>query len=397
MPSDEVRRRGLKALLVSTFLMVIGFTMVMPLVAVHFVDAAGMAATTVGLALAVRQLTQQGLAIVGGILSDRVGPRRMICLGVVVRALGFASLAFADNLLLLFVAMVISALGGALFEAPYQASIAALTTDEDRPRYYSISQVVSGVATTLGPLVGVVLLRFDFRIVCGVAAGCFALNAGTALLIPPITKAAERRPLVHGLRLVARDRSFVFLTLLLVGYWFTMIQMSISFPLMAFDLTGSQDKVAVMFALASGMNLVLQYPLIRLLERRLEPAQILVIGIVIMACGAGAIGLVRTFPLFLACVGVYSLGQLMTRPTQQTLIASMANTEALGTFIGFSSLSLAVGGGLGNVAGGWLIDVAHARTWPALPWLVFCAVGLVSALGLFSLTRPRTAQMALMT
>ena len=97
--------------------------------------------------------------MVGGMLSDRVGSRQMICLGVLVRALGFASLAFVTRLSGLFGAMVISALGGALFEAPYQASMATLTTADERPRYYSVSQVVSGVATTLGPLIGVALLR----------------------------------------------------------------------------------------------------------------------------------------------------------------------------------------------------------------------------------------------
>src|SRR5690606_20600389 len=113
---ESTRRRGLNGLLVYTFFMIVGFAMLMPLVAVHFVNNLGMAAATVGGALALRQLTQQGLALAGGILADRYGARPMICLGVAVRALGFASLAFADTLPLLFAAMVLAALGGALFE-----------------------------------------------------------------------------------------------------------------------------------------------------------------------------------------------------------------------------------------------------------------------------------------
>ncbi|HEU4322875.1 MAG TPA: MFS transporter [Roseiflexaceae bacterium] len=388
--SDHDRRRGLNALLVYTFFMVIGFTMIMPLVAVHFVNNIGMAAAAVGLALAVRQMAQQGLAIVGGALSDRFGARRLICLGVLLRALGFASLAWAANLPMLFVAMVLSALGGALFEVPYQASIAALTTEETRPRYYSLSNLVSGVATTFGPLVGVALLRFDFQIVCLVAAACFALNFVIALvLLPPIEPAAQERSLGNGLGMVLRDRPFVLLTALMMGYWFTSVQINISFPLLAEQLTGSPDSVGVMFALNAGMTVLFQYPLIRLLERWLTFRQILVLGVVVMALGAGAVGLARSFEAFLACVAVFALGALLTRPTQQTLTASMANPQALGTFIGFSSLALAIGGGLGNVVGGWLVDLARAQGLPGLPWLVFCAVGLLSALGLFLLTRPQ--------
>jgi hypothetical protein len=49
--------------------------------------------------------------------------------------------------------------------------------------------------------------------------------------------------------------------------------------------------------------------------------------------------------------------------------------------------SLAVGGGLGNLGGGLLYDLGRAWGAPELPWLAFCAVGLVSAAGLGLLHR----------
>ncbi|SFL22491.1 MFS transporter [Lysobacter sp. cf310] len=394
---DRSRRRGLNGLLVYTFFMVSGFAMLMPLVAVHYVNDLGFAAAAVGLALAVRQLTQQGLALVGGLLSDRYGARRMICLGVLLRALGFASLAFAGDLPALLAAMVLSALGGALFEAPYQASIAALTTTQTRPRYYAISNWVSGVATTLGPLIGVALLRFDFRVVCLVAAACFALNFVVALALLPRVEMPDRAPPSRGLGLVWRDTRFLRLVGLMMLYWFVAIQINISFPLLAQRLTGDVASVGLMFAVSAGLTVALQYLLVRWLERRWTSAQVLVAGVSLMSLAVGAIGLVSGYAAFLACVAAFSVGALMTRPTQQTLIAELADPRALGTYLGVSSLSLAVGGGLGNVAGGWLIDVAATRHWPWLPWAVFCAIGLLSAFGLSALLRGRVprAQAAL--
>lgn len=385
--SDRTRRRGLNALLVYTFFMVIGFAMLMPLVAVHFVNDVGMTAALVGTVLAVRQLTQQGLAIGGGVLSDRFGARPMICLGVLLRAIGFAGLAFADNAPLLFAAMVISALGGALFEAPYQASIAALTTEATRSRYYALSNWVSGIATTIGPLVGVALLRFDFQLVCLVAAACFALNFVVALWLPAIDVTSKPRPLNHGMRLVMGDRRFMIFTGLMMGYWFAAVQMNISFPLLAERLTGSVDSVGVMFAVSAGLTVVLPYPLVRLLERRLSTPQILMLGMTILALGIGAVALVDRFEYFLICVAAFAIGAILVRPTMQNLIASMANRQALGTYLGISSLSLAIGGAIGNVGGGWLIDFAHAQHLPRLPWLVFGGVGLLSAAGLYALIR----------
>lgn len=390
--SEAARKRALGGLLVYTFFMVAGFAMLMPLVAVHYVDGLGMAAAAVGLALAVRQLLQQGLALLGGMLSDRYGARRMICLGVLLRAAGFASLAFAADLPLLIAAMALSALGGAMFEAPYQASIAALTDARTRPRYYAISNWVSGVATTLGPLLGVALLRFDFRIVCLAATACFALNFVIALrLLPRFEMPPQPPPLRHGLGLVRRNRAFLVLVGLLMLYWFLAVQINISFPLLAQKLAGGADGVGAMFALSAGITVALQYGLVRWLERRLRAGQTLALGAALMALSTGAIALVDSYAGLLACVAGYAVGAVMTRPTQQTLIAELADARALGTFLGVSSLSLAVGGGLGNIAGGWLMDVAAASQRPWLPWATFCAVGLLSAWGLHRATRASAA------
>ncbi|QWP77319.1 MFS transporter [Lysobacter sp. K5869] len=389
---EAARKRALGGLLVYTFFMVAGFAMLMPLVAVHYVDGLGMAAAAVGLALAVRQLLQQGLALIGGMLSDRFGARRMICLGVLLRAAGFASLAFATDLPLLLAAMALSALGGAMFEAPYQASIAALTDADTRPRYYAISNWVSGVATTLGPLLGVALLRFDFRIVCLAAAACFALNFVIALkLLPKFEMPPQPPPLRHGLGLVRGNRVFLSLVGLLMLYWFLAVQINISFPLLAQKLAGGSDGVGAMFALSAGITVALQYGLVRWLERRLSAAKVLVLGVALMALATGAIAFVGSYPGLLACVAGYAVGAVLTRPTQQTLIAGLADARALGTFLGVSSLSLAVGGGFGNIAGGWLIDIAAASGRPWLPWTVFCAVGLLSAAGLHLTLRERAS------
>ncbi len=383
--SDKERKRGLNALLVYTFLMVVGFAMLMPLVSIHFVNNAGMAAAVVGGALALRQITQQGLALVGGMLADRFGVRLMICLGVALRAAGFASLAFANDTFMLFVAMVISALGGALFEAPYQAAIAALTTETTRARYYALSNWVSGIASTVGPLVGVALLHTNFQMVCLVAAACFALNCGIALwMLPALTIPAAPRAVSHRLGLVVRDRPFLLFTILMMGYWFVAVQINISFPLLAERLTKSQESVGVMFALSAALTVLLQYHLLKLTEKWLSTQQILVLGVTIIALSTGAIALTHNFAGFLVCVAAFSIGAILVRPTMQSLIASMANPQAMGTFLGFSSLSLALGGAIGNVTGGWLID-ANTQSLPQLPWIVFCAVGLISAFGLLRL------------
>ena len=73
--SDAARRRGLIVILADTFFMWGGFFMVVPLISVHYVDGLGWSAASIGLVLAMRQLTQQGLTLPGGMLADRVGTK----------------------------------------------------------------------------------------------------------------------------------------------------------------------------------------------------------------------------------------------------------------------------------------------------------------------------------
>src|SRR5437868_14485979 len=99
--SAAARRRGLIAILINIFFMWGGFYMVVPLISVHYVDDLGWAAASIGVVLALRQLTQQGLTLAGGALADRLGAKGLICAGLLIRALGFAGMAWASSFPLL--------------------------------------------------------------------------------------------------------------------------------------------------------------------------------------------------------------------------------------------------------------------------------------------------------
>ncbi len=380
--SLQARRRGLVALMATLFLMYAGFFMVIPLVSIYYVEQLGFAAALVGMALATRQLLQQGFTLVGGVLADRFGVRGLIGVGVLVRAIGFVSLAWATSPALLFLAMVLSAAGGALFEAPSRAAIAALTREEERARFYSLSGVISGLGMTIGPLLGALLLRLNFQAVALGAAACFGLVFVVTLLLPPIRVAAERQPMAYGLSLVRRDPTFLVFTALTMGYWFMWVQLTLSLPLAAGRLSGSSDAVGAVYALNAGMTVLLQYPMLRSVERWLRPLPILILGMALMALGLGAVAAATSLGVLLGCVVIFTLGSILATPVQQSITASLADPRALGSYFGVNALALAFGGALGNLAGGLLSDAARRVGQPALPWLTFALVGLGSAIGL---------------
>ncbi len=400
--SPANRRRGVIALLAITFLMYCGFFMVIPLVSVYYVESLGFAAALVGLALALRQLLQQGITLVGGMLADLFGVRALIAAGVFIRAIGFVSLAWASTAPLLFLSMVLSALGGALFEAPSRAAMAALTDEQERARFYSLNGVVGGLGMTIGPLLGALLLRLNFQAVALSAAVCFLIVfVVTLLMLPPVQVAFGEQRMGAGLRLAFRDRIFLIFTALLMGYWFMWVQITLSLPLAAQQITGSNDSVSIVYSLNAGMTVLLQYPVLGFAERRLRPLPILVLGMALMALGLAAVAVaVRAehMALLLGCVAVFTFGSILATPIQQSVTASLADPRALGTYFGVNALALAFGGALGNFAGGLLTDTARSLGIPALPWLTFGLLGLGAAIGLAMLAqllqrRPATAHL----
>ena len=370
--SEAARRRGLLAILVDVFFMWGGFFMVVPLISVHYVDGLGWAAASIGLVLALRQLVQQGLTLPGGMLADRIGAKGLICAGMLIRCAGFASMVWANTLPLLIGSAVLAALGGSLFESPRAAAVAALTTPEDRGRYFSLQGVASGLGMTLGPLLGALLLRWDFRVVVLAAASCYIITfLVTLLFLPPVQVATERHNLTYGIGLALHDRPFMVFNVLLMGYWFMWVQLSISLPLEAVAISRTNDAVSWVYMLNAGMSVLLQYPVLRLAEQRLPPLLILVLGVVTMAAGLGGVAFAANTFVLLLCVALFSVGALLAAPSQQTVAAAFANPAALGSYFGVNSLALAIGGSLGNYSGGLLYGLGRERGLPALPWLTF--------------------------
>ena len=381
--SDAAAKRGLLVLLISTFFAWGGFFLVIPMISVHYVDQLGWSAASIGLVLAARQFLQQGLTPFSGALADRYGAKPLIVLGMAVRTVGFGAMAFAGTYPFLMATAVVSAIGGALFESPRAAAIAALTREDERAAYYAKTGVMGGLGITFGTQVGALLLGFDFRYVALAAASSYIILLILIVIWLPAVKVAEEGGAFRGLNLAFHDRYFLNYLGFSSGQQFMSAQFSITLPLVAVAIVGNTSAVAWVYAVNSLVAVVLGYPIPRLAERRLGARLSLVVGVLTTAIGLIMIGLSRETISLLVAVFVYSVGVVLVRPIEQTVIARLANPVALGSYFGVASLAVAFGGGLGNFAGGALYDVGDRLNHPALPWFIFGAIGLVAASGIW--------------
>lgn len=386
--TTAVRNRGLVALFVSNFFSWAGFFLLIPLVAVHYVDDLHWAAGLIGVMLAVRQFTQQGFAPIFGVICDRTGPKLLICSGQVLRAVGFGSMALVDSVPGVLVAMILAGLGGAVFEAPKSSAMAALTLPEDRQRRYAAMGVVGGLGITLGTQTGALLIRQDFRMVALVSGAVYlGLAIWNAAVLPNIAVSVTPVKAWEGLARTWHDVPFRRFVGIGIGYYFVMAQFGLTFTLAATDIAGSRSAIAWIYLVNTIVTVTLGYLAPRWLERWAKPIDLVIAGTLVSGLGMGIVAFSGSVTMILVAAGVFSLGSVISRPGLDTVTANLADPTARGTYFGVAQLSLAIGGALGYLLGGVAYDFGLANDLEAMPWIGFCLLGIVTSAG-YLLYRP---------
>jgi MFS family permease len=133
------------------------------------------------------------LGPIEGYFVDRVGPRRIMYIGIVICTLGFVTLSFVDSLPMLYVAIVLGiVLGSSLgYHMPISLLIAKIF-HERRSLAFGIFRMGPGLSGAIVPLVGAMIVWWGWR-TAAVASGCMLLAAGLpiAYLINRIAQAEE--------------------------------------------------------------------------------------------------------------------------------------------------------------------------------------------------------------
>lgn len=389
---SQARRLGKSFLLLDNMLVVLGFFVVFPLISIRFVDQLGWAALMVGIALGLRQLTQQGLGIFGGAIADRLGAKPMIVTGMLLRAAGFVTMGLATEPWMLWCSCFLSGIGGTLFDPPRTALVVKLIRPQHRGRFFSLLMMQDSAGAVIGALLGSWLLQFDFRWVCMAGAVIFVLCAGLNFwLLPAYKLSTIRTPIREGLSSVLHDRRFVTYVLTLTGYYMLAVQVMLMLPIMVNDMAGTPAAVKWMYAIEAALSLSLLYPIARYSEKRFRLEHRLMAGLFLMTLSLMPIGLTSSLQQLFTLICTFYIGSIIAEPARETLSASLADSRARGSYMGFSRLGLALGGLLGYAGGGWLFDIGKISAQPELPWFMLGIIGFITLLGLWWQFLPKAA------
>ncbi|GAA2789765.1 MFS transporter [Streptomyces showdoensis] len=366
----------------------LGFYMLMPYLAAHLADGLGMAAWAVGLVLGARNLSQQGMFLVGGALADRLGFKPLIVAGCALRTVGFGALAFAQSLPMLIAASLATGLAGALFNPAVRAYLAA-EAGERRVEAFALFNTYYQAGILLGPLVGVALTGVSFRLTCVVAAVLFAGLTLVQLRHLPVRKeatvpaaAADGRERGQ-FRTVLANRVFWLFSLAMTGSYVLSFQVYLALPLAA----DSTTVTTVLFVVSALVALVGQLRITAWCKRRLSRERCLVLGLGLMGVAflpPALLGGGRSLPGLLLCAALLAAANAVLYPFEMDTVVALSENRWVATHYGLYNTVCGIGITLGNLGTGVLLDLTG---WSAVPWLTLCAVGLGCAAAMAALAR----------
>ncbi|MEV5822658.1 MFS transporter [Micromonospora harpali] len=363
----------------------VGFYMLLPYLAGYLADDLGLSAAVIGLVLGVRNLSQQGLFLLGGSASDRLGARGVIIVGCALRAVGFGVFAVGVSLPALLAASVLSGLAGALFNPAVRAYLAQAAPDR-RAEAFALFNVFASAGSLLGPLIGSALLLVDFRAAALAAAGVFAaLTVAQALVLPTQPARSSGQGVLGDWREAVTDRRFLAFTLALSAMFALQNQLYLVLPVRAEQAGGHPLAVASLFVVSTVVTLAWQVPVTRWLHRRLARGPAIALGLAVMGGGfvlplapVGGPAAARLAPVLGAAV-LLAVGVLVAQPFVLELIPAFARDGLTGTYFGLFYLVSGVVAAAGTTAVGRAMDDGSGSGVPAVAWLLCAALGLASA------------------
>jgi multidrug resistance protein len=367
----------------TVFIDLLGFGIIIPLLP-FYAESYGATAFTVGLLGTSFSLMQFLFSPVWGRLSDRIGRRPIILIGLAGSCLSYLALAMAGSLPLIFLARIIGGIAGANIPTA-QAYIADITTPENRAKGMGMVGAAFGLGFIFGPALGGVLTHLGPATPMWFASALCAVNLAAAFfLLPESRHAGDTRPTVgrwEALRRATADRRLI---LLLALYFIVTAAFSgfeATFALFSERRFGfTMATIGYLFAFIGLVLALVQGLLVGRVVKRVGEARLIPIAISVIGLGIGLVPFAWSVPALLGAVGTLAIGMGFNGPALSSMVSRLTHADDQGGMLGLASSLASLGRVVGPAWGGYLFDHLGMTTpYLSAAAIMFVAVGVALA------------------
>jgi len=383
--SGATRASPLVIVFVTIFIDLLGFGIIIPLLP-FYAESFGANALTVGLLSSSFSLMQFLFAPVWGRLSDRVGRRPIILLGLLGSSVSYLIFGLANSLVVLFIARIAAGIAGANIPTA-QAFIADTTAPENRAKGMGLVGAAFGLGFIFGPAVGGFLSQWGYGVPSLFASALSLANFIAAFFLLPEsrTEAARRADLATAPkgRIEALQRALTrpFLPTLLLLHFVVVAGFAgfeATFALFGerrFEFTAT--TIGYMFAFVGVVLAIVQGTLVGRVVKLLSEPRVVSLALLILAVGLLGIGLSESVVMLTAASGLIAVGMGFNSPSVVSLISRLSGQDEQGGVLGVTQSLASLARVVGPAWGGFTFD----QYGISVPFVV-ASLFMVFALGL---------------
>ncbi|WP_027084164.1 tetracycline resistance MFS efflux pump [Cohnella panacarvi] len=366
------------------FTIFIGFGIIIPVLPQLVSDVSADSANWhTGAMLAVYSLMSFILSPVWGRLSESIGRRPVIMIGVLGFSISFLLFGLSgDNLVLMYASRVLGGLFSGAVVSCIVAYVADITTEEDRTKGMAVVGMSIGLGFTFGPGFGGFLSDISHHTPFFAAAGLSFAVFIAALLkleesLPPERRASRSRAAKPS-RWIAFQGPLKALYVLAFFVTFSLAILESTLQLYGMDKYDVTPKqIGLMFFFCGLAGALIQGGVVRRRVKKGQEGAYIALGLVISAAGFFLLLTANSWGLATVYLCIFGIGNSLIKPCVTSLI-TQKTTVGQGIASGLSSSMDSLGRIVGPLLGAGLLAITG--------WLPFVVSGALSlaALGLLA-------------
>ncbi|OKL36005.1 MFS transporter [Domibacillus mangrovi] len=373
-------KKSLSILFAVMFLVMVGFGIIIPVLP-FYAENIGASPVQLGLLMASYSVMQLLFAPMWGRLSDRIGRKLVILIGIFGLAISFFLMAVSSALWMLFAARII---GGFLSSAnmpAVMAYVADITTQEDRGKGMGIIGASIGLGFIFGPAIGGIFSESSLSVPFYLAGASSLLTFLIVLFFLKESLPIEKRG-QHSTKKTSLMQAFSGPSSILFS-----LQLFVSLSLAGLEATfayyaAQKAKIGIVelgyiFMIMGLAGAFVQGGLVGRLTKKYGEGLTIQLGILVSAIGFGLILFVNSFATAAIFLTIFGIGNGFIRPSVSALITKVS-TAGHGSATGLLSSFDSLGRIIGPPLGGWLFSLAIG-----LPYIL----GIFLSIGAFCLYR----------
>jgi len=388
-------------MIVVNFVDRLGASLLFPFFALYITKKFDVGMTEVGGLFAIFFVSSFIGAFPGGALTDRFGRKGIIIFSLIATSFSTLMMGFVNEfqffLLVAFISGIFTDVGGPAYEAVFMDVL----PEEKRASGFGIRRVAFNLAIVIGPVIGgfiaarsyLALFILDAIVSAIVALLVFVLIPETKPATPEGKKEESTGETFAGYLRVVRDGKFIAFTLVCLLTWLVYMNMNTTLGVYLRDQHGLPESgYGWLISINAAMVVLLQFPITRRIEKN-APMLMMALGTFFIATGLLLYGFVNTFWLFAVAMAILTVGEMVTIPIANAVVAAFSPEEMRGRYNFVYGNSWGISFAVGPYLAGLVLDNYN----PNLLWYACGIIGMIAVTGFLALHRALHTEPILLT